>query len=168
VIAASAVIKRAALEAAALPAALAAALLAPAVASAGLTVYHESAFDTPFEPARQASLLASVPAQMALIQKITIPDLELASGKSPDLAAVQTSYLVAVLIAASGREVLPIGGFTGTIPPPTLSRLRAGIRQGRFRVVLAVGTADARLRWIAAHCQDVDRRIYYCSPGDAG
>jgi hypothetical protein len=36
-----------------------------------------------------------------------------------------------VFIDDSGLEALPIGGFTGTIPSPTLSQLQADINAGR-------------------------------------
>jgi len=65
------------------------------------------------------------------------------------------------------------GGFTGTIPSPTLGQLEADVREGKFHVVLAAGTADPRLRWIAAHCKHVGRgnaliHSYFCLPLDAG
>jgi hypothetical protein len=37
--------------------------------------------------------------------------------------AVYTSAVAAGFISASGKEILPIGGFTGTIPEPTLAQL---------------------------------------------
>jgi hypothetical protein len=69
--------------------------------------------------------------------------------------------------------VLPIGGFTGTQPTPTLSQLRGDIAAGRFHLVLAFPSGDPRLAWVAGHC----RRLpggpppfvsYYCRPADAG
>jgi hypothetical protein len=60
--------------------------------------------------------------------------------------------VASVFIYASGLEALPIGGFTGTIPSPTLAQLQADIREGRFHLVLAGTSNDPRLRWIAAHC----------------
>lgn len=89
------------------------------------------------------------------------------------LLKTQTSALASVFINASGRETLPIGGFTGTIPYPTLDQLRADIRDGLFHLVLAGASTDPRLKWIAAHCQHVGHaagnlRNYYCVPADAG
>ena len=40
---------------------------------------------------------------------------------APDLMATQTSVLAASLIFATGQEVLPIGGYTGTIPDPSMT-----------------------------------------------
>jgi 4-amino-4-deoxy-L-arabinose transferase-like glycosyltransferase len=163
----SALIKRAALAAAAMAAVLAAALWAPAVASVGLAANHESAFDTPFEPTRLATLIASVPARLAQLQRVTIPRLELLQAGAPDLLAVQSSYIASLFIDTSGREALPIGGFTGTIPSPTLSQLQADIREGQFHLVLALSaTTDPRIKWIAAHCRGLGTTDY-CVRSDA-
>jgi hypothetical protein len=162
-----------ALFAAALAAALIAGSFAPAVASAELVAHHQGAFDTPFEPAARAgaidALFLRTPAQVAL----TIPQLEAARRGAPYLLATQTAAVASVFIYDSGQEALPIGGFTGTIPSPTLPQLRADIRQGRFHLVLAAASADPRLRWIAAHCMALGSattvlRNYYCLPQDAG
>ena len=147
--------------------------MTPAVASAGLVLRHQGAFDTPFETAREAdandTLFLRTPAQVAL----TIQRLQDAQLGAPYLLAVQTSALASVFIYASGLEALPIGGFTGTIPSPTLPQLKADVRAGRFHLVLATSIADPRLRWIAAHCVSVGRdqtrlHRYYCEPSDAG
>ena len=93
----SALIKRAALAVAAVAAVLAAALLAPAVASVGLAANHESAFDTPFEATRLAALTASLPARLALLQRVTIPRLEkLRAGASRLARGAELVYRVAL------------------------------------------------------------------------
>jgi 4-amino-4-deoxy-L-arabinose transferase-like glycosyltransferase len=164
---ASALAKRAVLAAAALTAAFVAALVAPAAASAGLAANHESAFDTPFESPQLASLLASVPARLARVGTVTVPRLKALQGNAPDLLAAQSSYIASLFIYTSGLEALPIGGFTGTTPSPTLSQLEADIRDGQFHLVLALSTADPRMRWIAGHCAVLPNRIYLCVPSDA-
>ena len=158
----SALIKRAALAAAAVGAVLVAALLAPAVASAGLTANHETAFDTPFEPAKQAALLASIPAKLATIQQTTIPRLQDIQANAPDLLAAQSSYIASIFIYTSGLEALPIGGFTGTIPSPTLAQLKTDIANHQFHLVLALSTTDPRMKWIATHCRDLGPRTFLC------
>jgi hypothetical protein len=78
-----------------------------------------------------------------------------------------------VFIYASGLEALPVGGFTGTIPSPTLSQLKSEIRHGKFHLVLAAPSRDPRLRWIATHCLKVGKKPkaglydYYCVPANA-
>lgn len=105
--------------------------------------------------------------------RLTIPRLELAQNGAPYLLATQTAALASVFIDDSGQEALPIGGFTGTIPAPTLRQLQADVRAGRFHLVLAAASADPRLRWIAAHCMHVGLAAgtlhnYFCQPSDAG
>jgi 4-amino-4-deoxy-L-arabinose transferase-like glycosyltransferase len=170
---ASVAIRSAALLTVALAAGLVAMAAAPAVASADLVLRHQGAFDTPFEPAREANaidaLFLRTPAQVAL----TIPRLRSAQFGAPYLLAAQTSALASVFIDDSGLEALPIGGFTGTIPSPTLAQLEADIAAGQFHLVLAATSTDPRLKWIAAHCRNLGRstarlHIYFCLPAGAG
>jgi 4-amino-4-deoxy-L-arabinose transferase-like glycosyltransferase len=172
-VAASAAVRGTAWLAMAVVAGLAAACVAPAVASADFVLRHQGAFDTPFEPAREANaidaLFLRTPAQVAL----TIPRLRAAQFGAPYLLAAQTAALASVFIDDSGLEALPIGGFTGTIGSPTLAQLKADISAGQFHLVLAATSTDPRLRWIAAHCRNLGRttaklHVYFCLPGGAG
>jgi hypothetical protein len=167
---ASIAIRRDAVFAAALGAGLTAAALVPAVACASLVASGESAFDTPFESARVAAAVDSLPALQAQVD-LLIPQLEQVQAGAPDLLATQTAA-VASFFAASGEEVLPFGGFTGTIPSPTLGQLQADIRAGQFHLVLAYSAADPRIAWIAAHCRDTTKpgsalKSYVCLPANA-
>jgi 4-amino-4-deoxy-L-arabinose transferase-like glycosyltransferase len=170
---ASVAVGRDALLAAALGAGLVAGAAAPAVASATLVLRGQGSFDTPFEPARQEqairALFITVPAR---IQQ-TIPRLDQARLGAPYLLAAQTSALASVFIYDTGQEALPIGGFTGTIPSPTLGQLQADIRQGRFHLVLTTSGRDSRLAWIAARCRllgaaSAPRHNYFCLPANGG
>jgi 4-amino-4-deoxy-L-arabinose transferase-like glycosyltransferase len=162
----SAFIKRAVLTTAAVAAVGAAALVAPAVASAGLTANHETAFDTPFETARQAALIAGIPAKLATVQQ-TIPRLQAVQANAPDLLAAQSSYIASIFIYTSGLEALPIGGFTGTNPSPTVAQLKADVASHSFHLVLVLSTRDPRTRWIATHCRDLGPRTVLCVAADA-
>ena len=67
--------------------------------------------------------------------------------------ATQTSVLAAPFIFATGQEVLPIGGYTGTIPEPTVANLRSMVDAGKFHLaVTAAHSRDPRSIWIAHHC----------------
>jgi hypothetical protein len=158
---------------AAVAAGLVAVLLVPAVASVQMVLRHEGAFDTPFEPAAQRAgidaLFVQTPAQV----RLTIPQLEAGRNGARYLLVTQTAAVASVFIEDSGQEALPIGGFTGEAPSPTLAQLKADIRVGRFHLVLAGPSADPRLRWIAAHCRRLPFSAgalnnYYCTPPDAG
>jgi hypothetical protein len=153
--------------------ALAAGLLAPAVASGEVVSAHRGAFDTPFEPVAEATsidgLFVALPAQVAT----TIGQLTGDKRGAPYLLATQTSAVASVFIFASGQEALPIGGFTGTIPSPTLTQLKTDVRQGKFHLVLAATSADPRLVWIATHCLHLPAVTaslhgYYCVPANVG
>jgi hypothetical protein len=91
--------------------------------------------------------------------------------------AADTSGYVASYILYSGREVLPIGGYLGNVPAPTLATLRADISRGYVRVfVLPVSPPgpDPRVRWIEPHCarqpqppnlRPVPYADFSCGPG---
>jgi len=67
--------------------------------------------------------------------------------------ATQTSAVAAPFIYDSGQEVLPIGGYSGTVPEPSLGRLQAMIARGDFHLVIqSPVVTDPRLVWIAQHC----------------
>jgi hypothetical protein len=71
------------------------------------------------------------------------------------LFGADTSGLAQNYILFSGREVLPIGGYLGNVPVPTLATLQADINRGYVRVfVLPVSPPgpDPRVRWLEAHC----------------
>ena len=56
--------------------------------------------------------------------------LQEARAGAPDLLAVQSAAVASVFSYPDGDEVLPIGGFTGTGPSPSLDQVRAAIAAG--------------------------------------
>ena len=71
----------------------------------------------------------------------------------PARSATQTSAVAAPFIYDSGREVVPIGGFTGTIPEPSGAALLSMIRKGDFHIVIQSPTVtDPRLLAVARRC----------------
>ena len=149
--------------AAALGAGLAAVLLAPAVASVSLAAHGQGAFDTPFESARTQEAIANVTGNRAVvIVRAAIPFWQHVENGAPYLMAAQSAELPSLIIYDTGLEALPIGGFDGTTPSPTLAQLRADIRHGLFHLVWIASAADPRLRWITTHCTRLTKRLYYC------
>ena len=147
----------------------------PAAASISVVANGFGPFDTPFEPAASATFaraLGATPQQTAAL----LPPLERANRDQPDLMATQTAAVAAPFIYDSGQEVLPIGGFTGTIPEPSLAALRSMISAGDFHVVVQAPTvSDPRLVWVARNClalnsgagpssavNGLNFAIYYC------
>jgi hypothetical protein len=162
-----------------LPVGLTASLLivavVPSVASVSIASNHLGPFDTPFQPVAVTDGVRAffdITAHTASL----IPSLEHYRNGAPFLMANQTSALAAPFIYVSGQEVLPIGGYTGSIPEPTLPAIESMVHAGDFHLVLqSPKTADPRLVWIAQHClrapQPPDQgaesgsyAIYYCLP----
>ena len=155
--------------AAALVAGLVAISLAPTVASVSLAAHSESAFDTPFESARvQEAVALGLGKQAAIAVQTAIPEWQDTENGAPYLMAAQSAELPSLIIYDTGLEALPIGGFDGTTPSPTLAQLQADIRQGLFHLVWIASGTDPRLRWITTHCTQISKRFYDCVPANAG
>jgi 4-amino-4-deoxy-L-arabinose transferase-like glycosyltransferase len=56
------------------------------------------------------------------------------------LMAVGSWDTAAPYIVATGQEVMPVGGFSGTVPEPTLARVQDLVRTGQLRFFLVGGT----------------------------
>jgi 4-amino-4-deoxy-L-arabinose transferase-like glycosyltransferase len=162
-----------ALAAIALTLVTAATVIVPATASASVVGSGLGPFQAPFESAREtAGITAFLSAGFEVNGSLVA--LERANAAFPYLMATQTAVLAAPFIWASGREVVPIGGFTGTIPEPTLATLQGLIKTGFVATFLqSPTTTDPRLAWIAGHCLNATRRasaqravlplaIYFC------
>ncbi len=153
--------------AAAVATSLAAVLLAPAAACVIMTAQHQGAFDTPFESPQVAKALATQEQLPTLIQP-DIGEWQEFQENAPYLMAAQTAEVPSLVIYVTGQEALPIGGFDGTTPSPTLSELQADIRQGRFHLVWVAAATDPRLKWVMSHCHHLFGRSWGCTPTDAG
>jgi 4-amino-4-deoxy-L-arabinose transferase-like glycosyltransferase len=160
--------------AAALGTGLLAGLLAPAAASAGIVAQHRGAFDTPYESGAEAAAIRLLFVQIPGQVRPLIPQLKKVQFGAPDLLAAQSSALASVFIYDSGLEALPLGGFTGTIPAPTLAQLKEDVREGQFHLAIlsATRTRSPVLSWITAHCRatpgiDASLRTYFCLPQNA-
>jgi len=159
--------------------AVTAVLLLPTAASVSCVIRGLGPFDSPFESAKTARishlLAAAAPALTATAQRIA---LQRPPGAA--LFGTDTSGLAQNYILYSGREVLPIGGYLGNVPAPTLAALRADISRGYVRAfVLPVSPPgpDPRVRWIESHCfrqpqlpqpRPIPYATFVCAPGPAG
>ena len=138
-------------------------LLAPAVASVSLAAHSQGAFDTPFESARVQEAVAIGTGNQAVVAvRAAIPFWQQLANKAPYLMAAQSAALPSLIIYDTGLEALPIGGYDGTTPSPTLAQLQADIRHGLFRIVWIGSATDPRLRWITTHCTHLTKRLYDC------
>ena len=153
-------------------------LLLPAVASVTSVVQGLGPFDSPFESSKTAHnnqlLAANGPTFAAAAQR-----LALQTPPGDALFGADTSGLAADYILYSGLEVLPIGGYLGNVPAPTLAALQADINDGYVRFfVLPVSPSgtDPRVQWIEAQCPRQPPRpnsprrpdaTFICSPAPA-
>ncbi len=151
---------------------LVAVLVLPVAATAWLLALGGGAFDTPFETVGEVRAVRALLVAAPRFAAATLPGLERARGGAPDLMAVQSSAVASVFAYPTGDEVLPIGGFTGTGPFPTVDELRADVAAGRFHVVLSFPSTDPRTAWVDQHCRalpskDPTFRVHECVPADA-
>jgi hypothetical protein len=135
-------------------------LVVPSVASATVVLNGLGPFDTPFEPASVAFLTQTethdgLDRAAHVVTELSIFD---EMSRARILFVTDTSAVAAAYILVSGREVLPIGGFTGATPSPTLDQIRADIASGQLRVavvpVVPAGN-DPRIAWLRTHCRQL-------------
>ena len=149
-------------------------LLVPATASASVVSKGLGPFDTPFQPVVVTEALRTVFAPQS--SPPGLADLEQVRRGAPALMAAQTSAVAAPFVYATGDEVLPLGGYTGIIPSPTVGQLRTRIADGYFHLALmARPGATGATAYIAAHCIHVPPKegtgasvlpklkIFYCT-----
>jgi 4-amino-4-deoxy-L-arabinose transferase-like glycosyltransferase len=158
--------------------AVASLLLGAAWASGTAVAAELGPFDSGYQPAAQTAAeqaewsrdVASWPGLAA--QAATVP-----AGRSVETA--ETSALVSKEILATGREYLPVGGFTGLVPATSVRQLEADIRAGAVENVLvsvAPRTRNPTMEWAEAHCQreglmhedGTTYRRVVCLPSDVG
>jgi 4-amino-4-deoxy-L-arabinose transferase-like glycosyltransferase len=155
-------------------AAAVAGLLIPSVATTSVVTNTLGPFDTPFQPAALTTFnkaFFGAPLDVGSV----LPRIEKVTYGAPDLMATQTSVLAAPFIFTTGREVLPIGGYTGNLPEPSVQDLESMVASRRFHLVLTgPQRTDPRVDWIAHHCLSVPSppnapgvtlalRIYFCT-----
>jgi 4-amino-4-deoxy-L-arabinose transferase-like glycosyltransferase len=152
-------------------------LIGPAWASA--TAVHDGLgpFSTPFQPASLTTALTTS-ADRALA---SAPRLNRVAARTAPSVAVETresAPAVSLEILMTGREYLPIGGFSGRVPNPNLRQFIDDVSAGKVRLVavaLHPLTNSPDLLWVRAHCQPhgppfgvngVDTMRYACAPSD--
>jgi hypothetical protein len=88
-------------------------------------------FDTPFESSRTAHNSQFL-AENASTLTANVQRLELQTPPGDALFGADTSGLAQNYILYSGREVLPIGGYLGNVPVPTLACTASKLDAGRL------------------------------------
>jgi 4-amino-4-deoxy-L-arabinose transferase-like glycosyltransferase len=132
-------------------------LLGPAWASSTAVSAELNPFDSPYQ---SASLTAQIAGSLTKAENV-IPSLQTFADGFPATQAVDTAETSAVVgfdIFATGHEWLPVGGFTGQVPNPTLHQFVADVAQDKvYRVTVGVHplTNNPDLLWVVAHCLKV-------------
>jgi 4-amino-4-deoxy-L-arabinose transferase-like glycosyltransferase len=144
---------------------LAATFVEPALASASLIRNDWGPFDTPYEPAATSDLTQTQPLAVLQHSAGTVALLRRVQGSARYPAATISSLVAAPMIFATGVEILPVGGFTGVDPEPTVDQLQAAVARGDVRVFITVHLDDPRVAWIEAHCRELPTRPTVPTPG---
>ncbi len=126
-------------------------------------------FAAPYEPSSATISRADAERTRQLDEQIVA---ELSSTyDTPIPMATDSSILAAPYILATGKEILPIGGFQGGIPAPTLAQLRRYVAAGQVRAMLIPPvSSDPRIVWIREHCSAPEQAsgataLYDCAGG---
>jgi 4-amino-4-deoxy-L-arabinose transferase-like glycosyltransferase len=157
-------------------------LLGGSWASATAVAGRLGPFDSPYQPA------AATAAEQAGWQRdvASWPALATYAARFPSAQSVETDQTSAQAdgsVLASGREFLPVGGFSGQVPSTPLHSFIDDVRHRRVVDVLVPVTPLTRnpdMRWVLAHCSvqngsratvhtaNATYRSYSCAPADAG
>ncbi len=132
-------------------------LLAPATASASSVARGLGPFDAPFEPTSVTVATQSFSRHLASLQRF---GRRLQALHEPLGIATETSGLAVDNILFSGLEVVPIGGYTGAVPSPTLAELQRDVATSKvwlFLIVITPANPDPRIAWIRAHCRPIGK-----------
>ena len=98
------------------------------------------------------------------------------------LLAVSSWSEASAYILATGQEVMPMGGFSGSVPEPTLARVQQLVATGQLRFFLLGGaggfggpgrggagdTATQVASWVESSCAAVPAADYGATSGGAG
>jgi 4-amino-4-deoxy-L-arabinose transferase-like glycosyltransferase len=149
-------------------------------ASAVVVQARLSPFDSPYAPASVNANSQTAAAAFPLFAQ-SLHDFVGTVGQGTAVDVFETSRTTGYYILATGREFLPIGGFTGVVPSPTLSTFERLVAEGRVRRVTVVTqplTNEPVLRWVVAHCARLgpagydpgakaESTAFNCGPRDA-
>ncbi len=112
-------------------------------------------FDAPYQPEAVTQQEHAAAARAAALA----PALVAAASHVPPGVSVitdETSAGSALAAFETGREFLPVGGFTGRAPSPTLPQFLEDVRLGKVTTVLVAVAPETRspdLLWVVSHCR---------------
>lgn len=157
---------------------LAGAVVAPAAWSASVldTRYAGSAFDASAGPGARSGPGGDVTTTLTADQRALYAYVKSRQGSARYLLAGDGWAQVSPYLLATGARVLPMGGFSGSVPEPTLARFQSLVTTGQLRYVLVgggggagggfagagggSGSTTAIDSWVQAHCTEVPASTY--------
>ena len=163
------------------PALAAVALLLGSFWASGIVVSESlSPFDTPYAPPSVNQYLQEAAADVPGYEQALIPFVQ-AVPKGVAVDVFETSMSAGYDILLTGDEFLPVGGYSGQVPAPSLSQFKYLVFHRKvFRVTVVTDplTRSPDLRWVVSHCQrtplhsydplaEATRTVFYCLPKDA-
>jgi 4-amino-4-deoxy-L-arabinose transferase-like glycosyltransferase len=131
---------------------MACALVLPGVASVLMVTRGLGPFAAPYQPA-SATVSRAAARRSRLLHAQVMEELD-STYATPITLVTDSSILAAPFILATGKEVLPIGGFQGGIPAPSLAELRRRMAAEEVRAfIVPTVSDDPRITWIHSHCK---------------
>jgi 4-amino-4-deoxy-L-arabinose transferase-like glycosyltransferase len=133
-------------------------LLVPAVTTGLVVADGLGAFSTPYQSAVANRGTTASPEQYQSRGASLARYYDQLQPGPGIVAVVDSAALAAPLIMVTGREFLPIGGYLGANPSPTLARLQRLVATGQARYFLVPDLppgSDPRAGWVRAHCQQM-------------
>jgi 4-amino-4-deoxy-L-arabinose transferase-like glycosyltransferase len=159
-------------------AALASLLAFSAAASASVVSREQDPFSTPY--GQHATVHPGKSLLSTEAEDVHFMNLLRAIYKTQIALSTYTSAFAAEYVLYSGMEALPIGGYSGLAPSPSVGSIAHMVAAGRvrlFQIPVEPKIDDPRLTWIETHCallrtfkplaHDVQFGVFYCSKGAA-
>jgi 4-amino-4-deoxy-L-arabinose transferase-like glycosyltransferase len=143
----------------AIAAILACALVLPVVTSVLVVTRNLGPFTAPYQ-ARSTSVASSFSIEHELSAYRSVVDRYSSRFHTPFPFAVDSSLLAGPYIFSTGEEILPIGGYSGGVPAPSLSQIQQYVNAGKVRAFLVPiepAGNDARIAWVRATCKEAVR-----------
>jgi 4-amino-4-deoxy-L-arabinose transferase-like glycosyltransferase len=114
-------------------------------------------FDTPFGSNEQAAAISIEAANYNSQAEHKVIELILKNQKTEYLGAAYTSAVASTVIYLTGKEMLPIGGYSGEIKEPSLSQIKKLVSKNIVRTfIIPIHNRDPRLLWIYSNCKQTN------------
>ncbi|MGA2521779.1 MAG: glycosyltransferase family 39 protein [Acidimicrobiales bacterium] len=130
-------------------------LLAPAITTGVVVAQGLGSFSTPYQSPAATQGTTTGPERFQADGAQLAAYYDRAYAGQGIVWGVDTSGVAAPFVMVTGREFLPIGGFSGNVPEPTLAQLRRLIDTARLSTLVVPVRPpgrDPRVLWVRAHC----------------